>query len=89
MQLSNHLFWDIDVKSLDYATHCRYIIKRVVTRGTLEDWVTIKDYYGIDKVKAEILLIRDLDPKTHTFFSTIFNIPKDQFRCSNYTQSIH
>lgn len=81
MELPNHLFWDIDIDSLDFDKNARFIIQRVILKGTVKDWVVIKKFYGLDFIKNEILQIRDLDPKTLNFFSTYFNIKKSEFRC--------
>ncbi|MBI3259347.1 MAG: hypothetical protein HYZ54_07750 [Ignavibacteriae bacterium] len=41
------LFWDCNLETLDVEKHKRQIIVRVLERGTLEDWQTIKELYGI------------------------------------------
>lgn len=81
MNFSNRLFWDIDLNSLNTNELVRFIVERVITRGTLNDWITLKEFYGLQKIKEEILHIRSLDPKTLTFFSTYFNLEKKDFKC--------
>lgn len=88
MTLPNYLFWDIDLNSLDYSKNARFIIQRVIQKGSLKEWKIIKDYYGIDFIKNEILMIRDLDSKTLNFFSTYFGLNKKTFRCFTTQQSI-
>jgi len=88
MKLPDNLFWDINIDKLDFQTHARFIIQRVIQRGVLDDWKTIKNFYGLEFIKNEILLMRDLDPKTLNFFSTYFNINKNNFRCFTIQQSI-
>jgi len=87
MDLPNYLFWDTDVKSIDYDKNARFIIQRVIQRGSLENWVYIKKHYGLDFIKKEILLMRDLDPKTLNFFSIYFGIERKYFRCYSIQQS--
>ena len=86
MNLGKHLFWDTDPAQVDYEKHARKIIERVVTRGRLEDWRAIREYYGLDRIKEEVVQIRSLDDKTHTFLATILRIPKERFRC--YTNKL-
>ncbi len=86
MNLPNHLFWDIDLESLDFSKNSRFVIQRVIQRGTIEDWISIKEFYGLDVILSEILLIRDLDPKTLNFFSTYFGLSKNKFRCFSTQQ---
>ncbi len=88
MKLSKTLFWDTDIKKLDYEKHARHIIERVLMRGTLDDWFAIKEYYGIERIKDEALKIRYLDKLTLNFCSKYFKIPKQQFRCYNTEPSI-
>ncbi len=88
MQLPNYLFWDIDLNTLDYHNHARFIIQRVIQKGSIKDWITIKAFYGLEYIKQEILQMRSLDKKTLQFFSVYFNIQKSEFRCYIIQQSI-
>ena len=89
MNLPSYLFWDIEEDALDYQENAHFIIKRVVQRGSLNDWIEIKAYYGLEFIKQEILKIRDLDTKSHIFFSYYFGIDKSEFRCSTTPRYIH
>lgn len=86
--LPDNLFWDIDPETLDYEKNARFIIQRVIQRGSLKDWSVIKAYYGLEFIKSEILQMRHLDPLTLNFFSTYFGIDKKNFRCYIIQQSI-
>ncbi len=88
MTLPEYLFWDIDVETLDYDENARFVIQRVIQRGSLDDWATLKEYYGLDLIKNEIILMRDLDQKTLNFFSLYFGIDKKNFRCYTTQRSI-
>jgi len=57
------------------------VIAKVVSRGSLEDWQTLKAIYGYDKIKNEVVFIRSLDPKTISFLSAYFSLDKTSFRC--------
>lgn len=35
--LSQRLFWDVDPETIDDRAHCRYVIQRVLERGSLDD----------------------------------------------------
>lgn len=87
MQLTKQLFWDTDIKKIDYKKNARSIIERVLTRGTINDWQEIKKYYGLERIKTEIIKIRYLDKITLNFCSKYFQLPKKQFRCYNIQQS--
>jgi len=88
MTLPNYLFWDIDLNSLDFNKNARFVIQRVIQKGSINNWETIKAFYGLEIIKNEILKIRDLDPLTLNFFSIYFGIQKKDFRCFTMQQSI-
>ena len=86
MKLNPRLFWDTDINTIDYERHARHVIERVATRGTLEEWRSIVLHYGKDRVKAEAVRIRSLDPRTLHFLSAFFDLPISEFRC--YTNEL-
>ena len=87
MKLSEHLFWDTNPEKIDYEKQARQIIERVVSRGRIEDWKQIRDFYGLERIKLEVVRIRSMDAKTMTFLSTILHIPPTEFRCYTDKQS--
>ena len=88
MELSKVLFWDTDYSKIDWEKHARDVISRVVMRGNFSDWQNIKTYYGLERIKEEMLHVRFLDKKTLNFLSVLFGIPKEKFRCYTWKQSI-
>lgn len=88
MNLNKTLFWDINPDELDFEKNARFIIERVLTRGKLTDWYEALHYYGWERIKIESLQIRYLDNLTLVFCSTIFEIPKTEFRCYKEKQSM-
>jgi hypothetical protein len=44
------LFWDTNPENIDFEKHARQVIERVVTRGKMEDWFIIQDFYGMDRI---------------------------------------
>jgi len=86
--LRKSLFWDTTFQDIDYCKHIRYVIERVLTRGNWNDWLELRKYYGLERIKTEVTQIRYLDKVTLSFCSTYFNIPKEKFRCYNTEPSI-
>lgn len=74
-------FWDVDFEKLDYEKSKRLIIERVATLGNLEEFKMIMDLYGKQEIINVLTNINYLDPKTLNFFSVIFKIPKNHFKC--------
>ena len=81
------IFWDVNEQSIDFQKHARLVIERVVVYGNLKDWHTIKEYYGLKKIKKEAIQIRTLDKKTLNFLSLILNESIQNFRCYKQIQS--
>lgn len=86
MKLSTYLFWDTDIKNIDWEKHSGYVIERVISLGTLNDWKQIIQYYGLERIKKDMLRVRYLDKLTLNFCSTLFNIPKEKYRCYKHQQ---
>lgn len=88
MKFSENLFWDVDLADIDYEKNANQIINRVLLRGNLTDWFEIKNFYGINQLKDEVIKMRYLDERTLSFCSVYFEIPKTEFRCYNTPQSV-
>ena len=85
--LSRTLFWDVDYTVLDHDKSYRFVIERVLERGTLKEWHEIKTYYGLTKIQEAALEARYLNKKVLHFCSAIFNLPINQFECYKHQQS--
>lgn len=79
--LRRQLFWDVNYDSVQWNNNYRFVIERVLERGTFDEWQEIKQHYGLDKIKETALQARWLDNTTLAFCSNYFQIPKEQFRC--------
>ncbi len=81
------LFWDTDRSQLNAEKHARYIITRVLMYGIFDDWEKIKNHYGLERIKNEMLKEKELDPRSLAFISAITNTPIEQFACYIHRQS--
>ena len=79
--LSQRLFWDVDPETIDDRVHCRYVIQRVLERGSLEDIRSTVAHYSMPVMIAEAQQIRSLDPVTLAFAACLGNVKEDTFRC--------
>lgn len=77
------LFWDTDGSHIDMEKNARYIIERVISRGSFRDWKTVLRFYGREKVKAEVVQIARLDAKSLAYLSVFFHLDPAEFRCCN------
>ena len=82
------LFWDADITRLDPEKHAGQIVPRVFMRGTAEEMKAVMNYYGKDRTRDVLTQTRYLDKVTLAFCTTIFEVPKEEFRCYKLSQSI-
>lgn len=79
--MSPHLFWDVDVNSIEFDKHKAYIVQRVLEYGLLNDWKVLMSTLGIDDIVATCKQLRTLEPKALAFISLISKTPITEFRC--------
>ena len=79
--LSQRLFWDVDPETIDEHAHCRYVIQRVLERGSLEDIKATVAHDTMPYMIAEAQQIRSLDPVTLAFAACLGNVKEETFRC--------
>ena len=88
-KLSKTLFWDVDIATIDPEKHAPYIIERVLSRGTMNDFKLLIAYYGKKKIKETAKTLRYMDDRVLHFCSAYFNTPITQFRCYIQKQLNH
>ena len=81
LKLSKKLFWDVNPETIDADKHALFIVERVLTRGSWDEFQKIITWYGKGKIASYACQIRYLDKKTLSFCSSYFNIAKESFRC--------
>ena len=79
--LSQKLFWDVDPNEIAEKVHCRYIIQRVLERGSLDDIRATISHYTMPFMIAQAQQIKSLDPVTLAFAACIGNVKEETFRC--------
>ncbi|MDR1726165.1 MAG: hypothetical protein LBR28_07235 [Bacteroidales bacterium] len=80
-KFSTNLFWDADTSTMDMERHAAFIVGRVLDYGRWEDWLFIRNYYGIERIKEIALGLRSLMPRSLAFIATIVKTQENQFRC--------
>jgi len=64
------LFWDVDLESLDPQKHKKFIVKRILERGDLEDFLWAKVFYGLETIRQVFQKYADrLDAKSRVFWA--------------------
>lgn len=75
-------FWDTDPKTLDIKQHKDYIIRRIFTVGDKNAWDWALSIYKKPEIKQAITTARSLSPKDLHFFSLLFKLKPEDFRCT-------
>jgi hypothetical protein len=88
-KLTNALFWDVDPETIDCKKHAPYVVERVLSMGTLDDFKVIKSFYGKTKIKYIAMKLRYMDERVLQFCSIYFNTPVTEFRCYTSMQLNH
>ncbi|MBU1176961.1 MAG: hypothetical protein ABIG88_02165 [Patescibacteria group bacterium] len=83
IKINKQLFWDVDFKKLDYKKDADFIISRVLFYGDVGDYKLIEKKYGKKKIKEIIKKASYPNKKSLNFWSSIFNIPLESFKCIN------
>ncbi|MDX2048409.1 MAG: hypothetical protein SFU87_16595 [Chitinophagaceae bacterium] len=81
---SENLFWDADTSSINMQQHKRYVIERVITRGSLEDFKKLLELYPEQEIVNSLKKSKELDPKTRHFCSWYFKIPIHELHASSF-----
>ncbi len=81
--ISKKTFWDVDVSENDFKDSYEWIITRVFDRGTLDEVLSIINYYGFDFVKRILQTTTDNLPNHSILLArAIFKLSYTDFKCS-------
>lgn len=79
--LSKQAFWDVDMDKIDYDKNARYVIEKVLDRGSFDDFINLRRFYGDNKIKKEIVNASWIGEKEIYFCCAIFNLEPTDFKC--------
>ena len=85
--LSPHIFWDVDVQSVDMEKNGVFVLQRVLQYGVLKDWLLLKSIMGVDNIKVLAVQLPTLDDVSISFLSNLYKIDKSEFKCYKNKQS--
>ena len=85
--LSPHIFWDVDVQSIDMEKNGVFVLQRVLQYGILKDWLLLKSIMGVENIKALAVQLPTLDDVSISFLSNLYKIDKSEFKCYKNKQS--
>jgi hypothetical protein len=84
--LSKQAFWDVDMDTIDYEKNAGHVIQKVFDRGTIDDIISILNFYSDKKIKDALLNARYLMNSTMSFACALFGLKLEDFRCYKLKQ---
>ena len=85
--LSKQAFWDVDMNKIDYEKNARYVVEKIIERGTHNDFLSILKFYGFERVKELALRALWLSDMSINFCCTLFKVKPTDFKCYEKKQS--
>ncbi len=83
------LFWDVAMDSVDLEKHRPWLVKRVLEKGTREDWNLLVRLYQHNGIREAVKQLRSLEEKAASFACAVLKLEQTDLRCSKNRQSPH
>jgi hypothetical protein len=77
--LSSRAFKNVNMDELDYENAILNILERIILKGTEDDFVAIRKFYGDKKIRKHIIHAKCLGPKDVHFCCLIFKLKTTDF----------
>lgn len=86
-EISQKAFWDVRFPEIDYEKNSLHVMEKVFNYGTWNDQLAIMKFYGLNRIKKEIINASYLRTPVISFLSVILQLQKTDFTCYNKMQS--
>lgn len=84
--LSKTAFWDINFDELDFEKNSVFVMEKVFNYGLWNDYVAIIKYYGVERIKTDIVKGAYFKKKVLNFLCKIFDLQEADFICYSRRQ---
>jgi hypothetical protein len=81
--ISKKAFWDVAFDDVDFENSSLFVMEKVFNYGTWDDQVKIMRYYGMGRLRSEIVHARYLRKPVLSFLCVILKLKKIDFECYN------
>ena len=85
--VSKTAFWDVDFENLDFENNSLFVMDKVFNYGLWVDVIEVLKYYGIERVKEEIVKAPYFKNTTLSFLCTILNLSVSDFKAYQQRQA--
>ncbi|MFT4156154.1 DUF6922 domain-containing protein [Parafilimonas sp.] len=84
--VSNAAFWDVRFSDIDFEKQALYVMEKVFNYGPWKDQVAIMRFYGLERIKKEIVNASFLRSPVLVFLCALLQLQKTDFKCFNKMQ---
>ena len=85
--ISKQAFWDVRFHEIDFEKNSLHVIEKVFNYGNWKDQVSIMKFYGLTRIRKEIVNVGYLRSPVLSFLCVILHLQKKDFKCYNKMQS--
>jgi hypothetical protein len=81
-KISTQTFWDINPESLSFQEAAEWVILRVFDKGSLQEVLQVRDYYGSELVKETLTSQISILPRHSILLAkALFQLSFKDFKC--------
>lgn len=84
--ISELAFWDVEPRLIDIEEDSLFVMNQVFNYGCWNDIKAVLKYYGISRIKNEIILVPYLKKTAMSFLCLITGLNKNDFLSINQRQ---
>ena len=77
--ISKRAFWDISFDKLDFEKSSLFVMQKVFNYGDWDDQVKIMKYYGLNRIRLEIIHASYLRKPVLSFLCVVLGLDKNDF----------
>lgn len=82
-QISAKAFWDVRFSEIDYEKNSLHVMEKVFNYGCWNDQLAVIKFYGLTRIRQEIIHAGYLRQPVLSFLSAILDLQKTDFKCYN------
>ena len=86
-EISGKAFWDVRLETIEFDKQSLYVMEKVFNYGDWADQLTIMRFYGLQRVKNEIVNAGYLREPVVSFLAAVLQLQKKDFKCYMKMQS--
>ncbi len=77
--ISPRAFWDVNFEEIDFEAKSGFVIEKVLNYGTFSEQLEIFRFYGLERIKLEVVKIPYFKKTVFAFVCGFFNMDESLF----------